>query len=94
MVTINNIMAKKKPTHRNIRQGQTVYFINRHLERAFDAKPEIDSYFLYSHKQRWPPRCCIIERMPVSLLKELIKNNPHHGFYFSRRKAVRKMRDL
>ena len=87
-------MAKKKPTYKNIRQGQTVYFINKNYLKGWDADPELNTYFLYSHKEPLPPQGCIIERMPVSLLREILKKFPSRDFYFSRRTAIRKMKEL
>ena len=80
-------MAKKKPTYRNVKQGQTIYVIDRHFER-FDGEPEVQQYFIYSQKEPLPPEGCIVERLPVSLLRLSLLRRGNGDFYFSRRKAI------
>ena len=81
-------MAKKKPNHRNVRQGQTIYQIDRHYERGYDAKPEIISHALHSQKVAMPPEGCVFEKLPISFLRKYLKREGGEGFFFSRKKAI------
>ncbi len=81
-------MAKKKPSYKNVRQGQTVYTIDPHYERGYDAEPEIISHALHSQKVAMPPECCVIERLPINFLRQYLKREDSKGFFFSRKKAI------
>lgn len=81
-------MAKKKPNFTNVRQGQTIYIIDRHIEYGPEAEPEIKKKFLYSENEKLPPINCIIERMPVSYARYVLKKYGNRDCYFSRRKAI------
>ena len=84
-------MSKNNPTHKNIRQGQTVYYISH--APAFYGKPSrIVSYFLYSHKEALPTPGTVIDKMPVSMIKAYLKELGNRDFFFSRKKAISSLR--
>jgi hypothetical protein len=81
-------MAKKRPTHRNIRQGQTIYFINRHFEYGRRGFAEVEQHFLHSHKTPLPPLGDKPDKLNVNELKGWFKKNGDFiDIFFSRKKA-------
>jgi len=48
-------MAKRKVvTPNSAKQGQTVYWIDRHWEKGPESNPELKKIFLHSHKTPLP----------------------------------------
>ncbi len=82
-------MAKRKPTAKNIRQGQTVYTVDYHfhIPPPYTPNPTIIKFFLYSQKEPFPQEGSIIERMPITLLRRSFEQYGNKGWYFSRRQA-------
>ena len=82
-------MAKhKKVTHKNIRPGHTVYYIDTYAYLIDDTiKPEMKSWFIHGKSQELPPEGCIIEKMPIYHIKKFLKWNRGPKLYFSRRKC-------
>jgi len=79
-------MAKRKhPTVKSLRQGQTVYLISKSIS-SFDGPYEVIRWQLHSHKTPRPELGCIIEKMPVGLLRENLHRWGNDAFY-SRRRA-------
>lgn len=72
-----------------LRQGQTVYFIDRKFWKE-DAEPELVSIFLYSQKQPLPPPGVIVEKCPVTHARYAQARGLK--LYSSRRKALKAMR--
>lgn len=85
-------MAKKKPTIKNIRQGQTIYRVSP-IIGVYEAY-EVRAYFLYSHKTELPPRGQIIDRLPVSLVREYISKYGNNNLFYTREKAEHRMQNL
>ena len=81
------MMAKPKhPTIRSLRQGQTIYLV----PYPYDGEIwTVVKYRLYSHKTPLPPKGQMIEKLPVTKVKESLKKitfNNNQVFY-SRKKA-------
>jgi hypothetical protein len=87
-------MAKRsKPTVQSLRQGQTIYYVERYYHWCPRNRPapEIKAQFLYNEKTPLPPLGCIIDRMPVSRIREWIRQNGANIFFYSRKKAARSL---
>ena len=81
-------MTKRKhPTKKSLRQGQTVYLVSKVHRRSWNDPEEVFRYFLYSHKTPLPEPGCIIEKMPVSLLREKMHIWGAENIFYSRRRA-------
>ncbi len=79
-------MAKKKPNYKNVRQGQTLYFVNMNFH-LFDGVPEVCSIFIGSQKEPLPPEGQVITKPPVNFVKRRLKSGSCVKFFFSKRKA-------
>jgi hypothetical protein len=75
---------------KRLRQGQTIYYVDKRLYMGPGATPELVRYFLHSHKTPLPPLGTIIEKLPVTHAREAYAQG--FKFYTSRRKAERALR--
>jgi hypothetical protein len=81
-------MSKRtRPTTQSIKQGQTIYMINYHIEKGFDEEVTVDKYFLYSHKTTLPPIGCAFDKLPVSRVRDYIKKFGNMDLFYSIKKA-------
>jgi hypothetical protein len=91
-------MAKRlHPTSKSIRQGQTIYLVFRDYSKGYEAPPKIDTIYIHSQKKELPPKCCVIQEMPVSRMREILINGEdkfssrsagNQCFYYSSKKAL------
>lgn len=86
-------MSKNKPTAKNIRQGQTIYFLD-HNEISMDPKPHIITRMLYSQKESLPTEGSIVIRFPVTLLRRVINQWGNLPYFFSYKKALTALKRL
>ncbi len=77
---------------KKLRQGQTVYMVDRGMMYE-PPRPSVIKLFLYSQKQELPPWGCIIDKMPVNHLNDLISLDLAK-VTLSRRKAELELKQL
>lgn len=79
---------------KKLKQGQTLHIVSLDYSKSPIPEPRIATYFMYSQKEPLPPEYCMIERMPVSRMNEIIEEF-NYGFRTrSRRKAVTRLKQL
>jgi len=86
-------MAKKNPTWKNIKAGHTLYYIDYHIDKRGDVPPSVEAVYLHSQKTPLPPEGCHIDKMPVSHMRKIMTFQPIDKFYFSKKRALRHLRD-
>ena len=81
-----------RPTPASVRQGQTVYVVYVDFARyrlVHSESIKIRTFFLHSQKVSLPPSGSIIERMPVSGMRQILSEQGNRDWFYSRRKALR-----
>ena len=79
---------------KKLRQGQTVYVVR--VDTVQFPTPYVFMYthFLYSQNEPLPEQGLVIDKMPVTMMREIVKNWPQDYYTHSRRKALTRFKQL
>lgn len=84
-------------TIKTIKQGQTIFFVSHNFDKGQKAKRTVESIFVHSQKTKLPPQNCVVEKYPVSLIRDWLESSPGRGpsvVFHSRKRAAKFLTDL